>query len=153
MPPKKSHTTLEGLVQVLGRKKSREILAAYAADTEPMGDTLTIIANVGVHHLPAELLRGHVFKASVGNLDFSSISSVRAEYRRILKKLAGVLKNKKWKTVYLVPFGHSTLSMQIKLLVYRVTRIETVDIFYDGQGHYYDLSLDQRAIIVNSGGK
>ena len=40
--------------------------------------------------------------------------------------------------------------MQIKLLVYRVTRIETIDVFYDGMGGYADLELQLRPIIVEA---
>jgi len=52
--------------------------------------------------------------------------------------------------VYWVPFGPTTLSLQIKILVYRVTSIETIDGLYDGTGGYYELSFSQRGIIAST---
>jgi hypothetical protein len=40
--------------------------------------------------------------------------------------------------------------MQIKLMTYRITRIESIDIFYTGNGKYYDLQIDQRDVIVGA---
>ena len=114
------------------------------------GLVLTIVTNKGVHHIPDEILRGDVFIASEGDLDFSSIESVTGEYQGILDRLSKKLKARKWSKIYLVPFGHNTLCMQIKLLVYRVTHMETVDWFYDGRGGYRPLELNQRPIISAS---
>jgi hypothetical protein len=139
---------LEDLVKSVGYDRACEILEKAAGGIA--GSTLTIVANKGVHHLPDECVRGEIFYASEGNLDFSSIDAVRKQYVDILAKLASKLKSASWKEIYIVPFGHNTLSMQIKLLVYRVTRIETTDLFYDGKGGYCDLSIDQREIIVLS---
>jgi hypothetical protein len=140
--------TLRDLIDDVGEENAVRIL--LAARGKPREETLTIVANEGVHHLPDEMKRGHVHIASRGNLDFSTISTVQAEYHRILSELALLLKQRTWKHIYLVPFGPSTLSMQIKLLVYRVTRIETIDVFYDGRGSYSDLRIAQRDLIVES---
>jgi hypothetical protein len=83
-------------------------------------------------------------------LDFSSIAAVKRQYEEILGGLAALLKKRTWTRIYLVPFGPSTLCMQIKLLVFRVTRLETVDVFYDGRGNYADLEILQRQLIVQS---
>jgi hypothetical protein len=112
--------------------------------------TLTIIANEGTHHLPEAFRRGMIYSASKGNLDFSSADKVREQFEGILSQLASLLKSRTWSRIYLVPFGHATLSMQIKLLVYRVTRLETIDIFYDGKGGYSDLQLELRPVILDS---
>lgn len=82
-------------------------------------DILTIVANEGVHHLPEEYRRGTVFVASRGSLDFSTPESIRDEFEDVLRDTARVLKSHDWRRVYLVPFGPTTLSMQLKLLVYR----------------------------------
>lgn len=111
---------------------------------------LTILANKGVHHVPSSIVRGELFVASEGSLDFSCKESVLNEYEKILRALAMKLKESAWKEIYLIPFGHSTLSMQIKLLVYRVTHIETQDVFYTKDGKYYDLCVDLRSIIVRA---
>jgi len=112
--------------------------------------TLTIIANQGTHHLPDAYKRGEIFVATKGNLDFSSVERVKSQYEKVIVELSQKLKSNSWKTIYLVPFGHSTLCMQIKLLVYRVTRIETIDLFYDGKGGYADLSIEQRGLIIET---
>ena len=133
-----------GLDRVLAALEGLESQASTEAES------MTIISNKGVHHFPDFLRRGHVYVASEGNMDFSSIQIVREQYEEILSQLAKELKSRPWKRIYLVPFGHSTLSMQIKLLVYRVTRLETIDVFYDGHGNYNDLKLDLRNIIVHA---
>ena len=42
---------------------------------------LTIVSNSGVHPIPTELIVGELYVASSGNLDFSSIETVNAEWR------------------------------------------------------------------------
>ena len=138
---------LDQIIETIGEKEALSILERHIKN--PATEILTIVANKGVHYLPREIQRGFVHVASQGNLDFSSIHSVEQEYQKILTSLSDVLQSRMWGKIYLVPFGPSTLSMQIKLLVYRITRIETVDVFYDGKGGYFDLSIDQRALIVS----
>lgn len=139
---------IDKLLQKIGIEKACDILERSLPNTK--NDILTIVSNRGTHFIPDESKRGEIFYASEGNLDFSSIEIVKEQYEVILSNLAEKLKSSKWKKVYIIPFGHSTLSMQIKLIVYRITRIETIDLFYDGQGNYYDLSISQRSIIVNA---
>jgi hypothetical protein len=136
------------LIAILGFQKACDILEAAIDDSSK--NTLTIVSNCGVHHLPEELKRGEMYYASNGTMDFSSLTSVKAIYTSILSDLSRILKQKKWDKIYLVPFGHSTLSMQIKLLVFRITRIETTDLFYDGSGKYYDLDIELRPLITES---
>lgn len=139
---------LNDLAKKIGIEKSCDILTEHLEWQNE--DDLTIIANKGVHHLPSERLHGDVFYASEGNLDFSSIEVVKSQYETILSTLACKLKQRPWKHVYLVPFGHCTLCMQIKLLVFRITRIETIDLFYHGEGNYSDLKVEQRNLIIDS---
>ena len=143
---------LSELIERLGKDKASDILRRYSGQRGDESDNaLTIVANRGVHHLPDENLRGTVFYASEGNLDFSSAESVQEEFERILEGVARILKSRSWKQVFIVPFGPCALSMQIKLLIYRITRIESIDIFHLGQGEYMDLEVKQRHIIVNAG--
>jgi hypothetical protein len=137
---------LEKLLQILGEKRALEVLER-AASTAKVPTELTIIANAGVHHIPDDIFRGRVYLASEGNLDFSSAETVQSEYEEVLSNLAKVLKSQRWERIYLVPFGPTTLSLQIKLMVYRVTAIETVDWFYAGNGEYFQLAFPQRKII------
>lgn len=142
---------LNDLASQLGYEEACEILQQHVSVSRVSQDVLTIVVNQGVHHMPEKYLYGEVFYASEGNLDFSSEATVYEEYQNVLSNVARKLKSKSWKRIYIVPFGPSTLSMQIKLLVYRITRIESVDLFYSGDGEYFTLELDQRDIIVTAG--
>src|SRR5258707_15166277 len=118
---------LNELIRKIGEERALKIIQRAVHDNASAESMLTIVANQGSHHLPDMYLRGMVYVASIGNLDFSSMERVHEQYNEILSRLASVLKSKPWTRIYLIPFGHSTLAMQIKLLVYRITRIETVE--------------------------
>ncbi len=142
-------SNLDDLVAQLGYDQACEILLQHTElDEINQADVLTIVANRGVHHVPKNKLRGEIFYASEGNLDFSSQITVRSEIEKVLSNIARKLKSQNWKRIYIVPFGPNTLCMQIKLLVYRITRIESVDLFYTGSGEYIELEIRQRDIIV-----
>ena len=142
---------LVDLIKRLGEEEAFDILREHAEQKKPREeDVLTIVVNRGVHHLPEKHLRGAVFYASKGNLDFSSPRSVEKEFEQVLVDVTRILKERRWKQVFVLPFGPCALSMQIKLLVYRITRIETIDIFHLGEGEYMDLEIRQRHIIVDT---
>lgn len=133
-----------------GEKRVLEAIAAIGSAQANSHDCLTIVANKGVHHLPTQLLRGEVYFASEGSLDFTTQDSVRREMLTVLGRLASKLKERAWKQIYLVPFGPTNLSMLIKLLVYRVTHIETTDVFHAGSGSYFDLEISLRPIVIEA---
>ena len=112
---------------------------------------LTIICNEGVHHLPDEYKRGTLFVASKGSLDFSSRATVVREYTVILEKTIQKLMERPWETIYIIPFGPPTLSMLIKLIVYRITGIDSTDVMHIGKNKRVDLHFDVRTLIT--GGK
>src|SRR5687768_15160737 len=114
----KLDVALRRAVESVGLKRVREVLQEVA-DTGRDGDVLTIIVNEGIHVLGAAHRRGEVFSASQGSLDFSNARSIASEYRKALSKTARKLKERSWRRIYIVPFGPTTLAMQIKLLVYR----------------------------------
>jgi hypothetical protein len=109
-------------------------------------DVLTIIANQGIHVLGGKYLRGEVFAASTGSLNFTNTRSITAEYQRILSRTARKLKERPWRKVYIVPFGPTTLSMQIKLLVYRICGVESIDVAHLGGNMRADVALNLRQI-------
>lgn len=113
-------------------------------------NTLTIIANAGVHNLPEKYKRGDVFIASIGNLDLSSRESIHNEFTTILTELARKLKSKQWGRVFIVPFGPTVLSMNIKLLVYRVCGFESIDVMNISGEDRVDVSIELRKLIINS---
>ena len=139
------------LIEQVGEERACSILQRHLElDRHDNEEVLTIVVNKGVHHLPLDMLKGTVFFASEGSLDFSSVGSVQDEFQRIVEDVARILKSRSWKRVFILPFGPCALSMQIKLLVYRITRIESVELFYLGEGEYMELELKQRNIIVGT---
>jgi hypothetical protein len=112
-------------------------------------DSLTIISNSGTHAIPEEHMHGTVYFASEGSLDFSSGAAVKKQFEEILIKLADVVKSRRWNKIYLLPFGPSALTMLIKLLVFRITYMDTIDIVYLGEGKYSEIQIDTRGLIVN----
>tara|TARA_R110002049_G_scaffold49267_2_gene141146 strand:+ start:3755 stop:4198 length:444 start_codon:yes stop_codon:yes gene_type:complete len=114
------------------------------------GSVLTIISNAGVHPYHDLHKRGEVFIASEGNIDFSSEEAAIREIEKILILVSKKLKEKRWKRVYLVPFGPAPLSLQIKSLVQKILDIETIDVLHIGNGQHIDLKLDPRKIAIKS---
>jgi hypothetical protein len=135
-------------VSVCGADLVRDRLRALLAVPSGVEDTLTIIANTGVHPIPKEFLRGDVYSASYGNWDVSSQEGLELEFKRILRGLGTKLQERPWQKIYLIPTGHPVLSLQIKVFVYRVSRINTIDLFYSN-GKYYEILLDHRAVLLD----
>lgn len=135
---------VDKLISQRGPDKAARVLASILEDAEQ--STLTIIPNMGIHRIPERYLRGKTFVASEGNLNFSSRRSIEQEYKKILRNLKDELLSQSWKKIYLIPTGHVTLSLQIKLAVYQLTRINTIDLFYLN-GKYFELAFDSRDLI------
>jgi len=108
---------------------------------------LTIVANEGTHYFPENYIKGDKYVFSTGNFDATSEQTVKTFLEDKLVKLSNMLKQKKWAEIYLVPSGHPLLSLQIKLLVFRITRLETIDIAYFGEDGYYTIKINQRQLI------
>lgn len=132
---------LEAVIKNIGLERAKDLLREVAHTSEDK--TLTIIANQNAHHIPAKYLRGEIYVASKGNIDFSSLSAIEGQYVGIIEGLRRKLMSKAWSKVYLIPTGHPTLSLQIKSAVYRITRLDTTDLFYSN-GEYYDISINWR---------
>jgi hypothetical protein len=132
-----------------GRAKVLDAIKHLAGE-QSNETTLTIIVNAGVHHLADEYLRGDVFECSRGSLDLASSETVHAEFRRVLISTARKLKSRAWSRVYIVPFGPATLSMQVKLLVYRICGLESIDVMNISGKPKVDLTIDLRQLIIDS---
>jgi hypothetical protein len=117
------------------------------AEVDSTKPSLTVVANAGVHRIPAKYLRGEVFEASYGDLDLSTREAATKSIGTILIELAGKLREKEWREIYLVPTGHPVLTAQIKTMIYRVLRKNTVDLLYAG-GVYFDIDIDQRKLAI-----
>lgn len=111
--------------------------------SESKGNILTIIANEGRHKIPQRYLRGELFVASRGNIDLSSPEKAKNVILKIISRLNRKLLQRSWSKIYLIPTGHPTLSLQIKLAVYGVTRLNTIDVFYLN-GRYFDIEFNAR---------
>ncbi|MBL8180908.1 MAG: hypothetical protein JNL64_04790 [Blastocatellia bacterium] len=150
MLSKKVTEKIEELVSEIGERELISALENLIDKSKSRETELTIIANEGIHLLPTEYQRGLLHVVSRGSLDFSSITKVKLVYEQALIDLCRVLKSNSWKKIYLVPFGHQSLSVQIKLLVFRITGMETIDLFHLGEGRYVDLEIKQRDLIVKA---
>lgn len=140
---------IEDCLQKLGYENLKmEIINILTKNEEQ--DVLTIIVNQGIHPNSPTHNHGEIYVASRGSIDFSSKETVETEFKKILIKIAQKLKLKPWKKVYFVPFDPAVLSMQIKLFVYRILYIETVDFLDAGHGVYYDLDINLRLIAAES---
>jgi len=134
-------------IAAVGRDKLIEGLSSLAS-TGHHQRTLTLISNAGVHTIPKEYLRGEVYEVSRGNWTASTADEVKEELTRLLTDLARKLRSNAWQTVYLVPTGHPILTMNVKLLVYRLLRLNTIDIYYR-EGTYLEVQLDHRRIALD----
>ena len=135
------------LVDAFIKTYGEDELAEYLINRlSPGDDTLTIIGNAGLHTIPKQYLHGDIYEVSAGNLNLATKESTLNEYRRVLIPLAEKLQEKSWKKVYLIPTGHTTLVLQIKLLVYHILRISTIDLFYS-KGSYFELEIDYRHML------
>lgn len=135
---------INDFVQKNGESKLIELLAVK----KHVG-VLTIISNAGIHPYHGLHMRGEVFFASKGTLDFSTPESAVSEIEAALLRVAKKLKEKRWNQVYLVPFGPAPLSLQIKSLVKKVLDIETIDVLHIGNGVHIDISINPRSIAAN----
>lgn len=135
-------------VDAAGRDEVANALTALV-ERQTAIDTLTLIANAGVHTIPEPYLRGEVFEVSRGNWTANTSDEVHEELTHLLTGLAAKLRSRPWKQVFLVPTGHPILTLNVKLLVYRLLRINTIDLYYKS-GTYIDVHIDHRRISLAS---
>lgn len=138
----------EKIIIDIMKRRGEDFVRKSLVAANPERRELTIVSNAGLHPIPYEYVRGELFFASEGNLDFSDISSVNRELDNIVQKLKVLLFSENWTDIYLLPFGHSSISLTIKMTVFRLLRIETIDIFYFGGGKYDYLDRDSRNSIL-----
>jgi len=140
---------LQKAIDGVGRKRVADELRLLASSASG-ADVLTIVVNEGIHVLSRKYQRGEVFAASRGSMDFSTPASIKKEYEKALRRTARKLKERAWQTIYIVPFGPTTLAMQIKLLVYRICGIESIDVAHLGGNTRADIEFDLRRIAQRS---
>ena len=141
------HFLLDQLLETVEPSKVASTLESLRNSGNIESSVLTIIANAGVHQIPIAFLRGEVYEASKGDWDTSSQEALLTELSAILSRLVYKLRSNRWTRIYLIPTGHPILSLQIKTMVYRVLRLNTIDLYHKS-GTYYEINLDQRAIAI-----
>jgi hypothetical protein len=141
------HRLLDEALRTRGTATVETALRGLLASDEEIR-VLTIIANAGVHEVPSAYLRGEVYEASRGDWDATTAETLSIELRKILLQLVKKLKSGRWDRIYLIPTGHPILSLQIKAMVYRILRFNTIDLYYKA-GAYFEVNLDQRAIALD----
>lgn len=148
--PDKLRTDIEKLVELYGEEKvSNALRLASEADVSQRG--CTILVNRGVHHFPDYIFRFpdvFVVYDGSGNLEDEREFSEFVENK--LSELAFFLKEKKWSKIDIVISGHSSICMQVKMLVYRVTHIDSTDWVYNGKGQYFPLRIPFRALVTSA---
>lgn len=150
MKPNDLRTLFEKALKARGTEQVVSALESLLQEKLPEGQVLTIVANAGVHAIPNAYLRGDIYEASRGDWDASTEEELLLELKGILSRLVSKLRSRNWKRVYLIPTGHPILSLQIKVLVYRILRINTIDLYYKA-GSYFEVDIDQRAIAIETG--
>ena len=137
------------IISKYGVSALKDIILNYEDDRLDEG-VLTIVSNFGMHPIPENFTFGELYIASNGSLDFSNIESVNRELDLIVVNLQKKLFERKWNKIYLIPFGHSVISLNIKMVVFRILRIETIDIFYFGEGKYGAIDRDTRRFLADN---
>ena len=138
---------LNEAVEVAGRQRVAETLHALADSSVPVDDALTLVANAGVHTIPTAYLRGEVYEVSRGDWLADTRMDLETELNAILERLVRKLRSRRWEPIYLIPTGHPVLTANIKLLVYRILRLNTIDLYYRS-GTYIDVQLDHRRLAL-----
>ncbi|MBW7568474.1 hypothetical protein KIF53_20895 [Chromobacterium subtsugae] len=142
---------LEKLVEKVGEESATSILKK---EMNVEVHELTIISNLSHHHIPDFYLRGDVFVASEGNVDLFGSDVIELSLARILLKVKDKLMERSWKRIYFIPTGHPIISLQIKLLIYQVTRLNSIDLLYlDGNFVDVDMNIRELELVVANKGK
>lgn len=138
---------LDEAVEVAGRQRVAETLQALAGSSMPVDEALTLVANAGVHTIPKAYLRGEVYEVSRGDWLADTRVDLETELNAILERLVRKLRSRRWQTIYLIPTGHPVLTANVKLLVYRILRLNTIDL-YHRSGRYIDVQIDHRRLAL-----
>ena len=139
---------LDTAVGAAGADRVAEVLTSLTR-RETLTDTLTLISNAGVHTIPDRYLHGEIYEVSRGDWAARTPDEVHDELTRLLQGLAHKLRSRPWSQVYLVPTGHPILTVNVKLLVYRLLRINTIDLYYKA-GHYIEVHIDHRRLSLQT---
>lgn len=111
-------------------------------------DVCTIVVNSGIHRFPDHVLVGEVFVFSQGNIDMESAEAISLEIQSHSRRLVQFLTSKRWRDVRILISGHAILCMFVKIVVHKITGIDTIDIVFN-QGSYIDVHVPIRELITS----
>lgn len=137
---------IQQIVDDIGVEAALQILRRA---TPASSKRLTIVADDTMHKIPDSVLEGEVYVFSSGAIDVSSDASLESYLVDRLRALADKLKHDSWLKIRIVYSGHAVLAAQIKLLVYRITHLETEDVAYFGANGYRVVNIAMRGDIVS----
>jgi len=138
---------LERAVQSAGEDAVVSALREMAGDNVATANILTLIGNAGVHRIPERYRMGEVYEVSRGSWAIESKEQLNGVFSELLADLVRKLREKAWSKIYFIPTGHPALSIQVKTLIYRVLRQNTIDLYYHN-GAYFEIEIDHREIAL-----
>lgn len=107
-------------------------------------DVLTIIGDRTLHKIQEDLIEGTVFDFNNGSIDASSDDAVKKHMISALMRLYDILKSRNWGKVKLIYSGHALFTAHIKIMVYRILHLDTVDVAFFGADGYRTVSINLR---------
>lgn len=146
--PQKFDDLIKAFIKKNGKRKLEKILLESLTENAP--NVLTIIISEDTHKIPKDIIHGEKFVMSKGDLNNFDQDILKQQIEERLLKLVKKLKDKEWNKIYFIPSGFPELSIMAKLLIYRVTRIDSIDIVYTGNGKYTEMHFNSRAISGSS---
>jgi len=141
---KKLSIEINKLLEKYSYQQLKDRILELEESNNASSNILTVISNAGIHKFPEKYLRGEIYTASSGNIATNTSKEINGEIKVILKNLHEKLNEKNWKIIYLIPTGHPVVSSHIKSFIYRVRRINTIDVFYVN-GQYFEVNIDHRS--------
>lgn len=137
---------LDKIVKSYGLDKTREALSGIERLSK--FKVCTIVVNKGLHHFPEDILHGRVFYFSDSSLPMETRDVAEKWMSERLIKLKEFLHSQKWSEIYLLISGHAAACVQVKLAIYRITHIESIDIAFDGKGNYINIEIPMRRLLT-----
>jgi hypothetical protein len=139
---------LENLIQRFinskGESHLENLISRYLKSND--ANILTVVISEDTHLIPEEIICGEKYVVHKGNLDISDEETLKSQIESALLGLVKKLKEKEWNAIYFIPSGFPELCVMSKLLIYRVTRMDSIDLIYTGGGKYAEMDFDSRTI-------
>ncbi|MFT0876812.1 hypothetical protein VRZ08_09635 [Rhodopseudomonas sp. G2_2311] len=142
----KLHNLVKEFIEEFSERDLEELISSRVS-SKPPSQVLTIVCDDTIHRIPPEILQGEVFVFSSGNFDTTNSATITGYLERRINALCDTLNKQTWTNIRLVYSGHAILAATAKLVVYRVTHIETDDVLYFGGQGYLEIGLRLRQLL------